>query len=189
MIDALRELWFAMLIGTAVMLVSVWAGWSVSRARRFPPVRWIGWWIDHVVIRLIRADRWSVRSLAIFVNNTSICAVAVALGPWSPAAWAGVAGVGLSLGIGLRELGERSWGCFRDERGDRSRRVAFGYALNMLEPPAIVLCLGLCLGQSALPVATSDLQVWWLFTVLAAPALAIAAMGESLWIGAVRRPN
>lgn len=189
MLDALHRLWPGMVVGTVAASVSLWLGWWLGRFSFLPPVRVIGWWVEHVVVRLVCCDRWWRRAAAIFLNNASICAAVVGLGGWAVSAWIAVGCVGLTLGMGLREMGRRSYGFFRSDVASISRSVRFGFALNMLEPPAIVLSLGLCLGRSAVPADMDGPQMWRLFLLGVLPALAVAAMGESLWLGAYRRTD
>jgi|GEM_PF-3773079 len=54
-------------------------------------------------------------------------------------------------------------------------------AINLLEPPAIAVALGVAL--SAQPEPLSAAQVWGTFFVVVAPLMLAAACGESLWIG------
>jgi len=61
-----------------------------------------------------------------------------------------------------------------------------GFALNLVEIPAIVIVAGLSMGQLAAPNGLSMSAVWRIFAALVLPALALAAGGEALWIGRVR---
>ena len=61
------------------------------------------------------------------------------------------------------------------------RRIRIGIALNMLEPPAIVVTLGLTLGLRTIPLTCE--QAWQTFGVWVVPALFVAAAGEALWLG------
>ena len=129
----------------------------------------------------------SRRAATIFLNNTAVLAAVVALGVWTVAAFLGVAALGLSLGIGLRILS----GSLDDlavpaggSSGHARRAVTFGVVLNLLEPPAIVLALGLALGRRAIPLAGAE--TWTVFAFWVVPALLAAAAGEALWLGAGR---
>ena len=92
--------------------------------------------------------------------------------------------VGLSLGIALRQLAARP-DAFAVSLPVRDRKakmlVRLGVGLNMLEPPAIVITLGLCLGLQTLPLTWA--QAWQTFAIWVVPALFVAAGGEALWIG------
>ena len=62
------------------------------------------------------------------------------------------------------------------------RRVIWGMGLNLLEPPAIAVALGLALSYSSAPL--TDTQLWQTFVFVVAPLMLVAAGGESLWMGA-----
>ena len=95
-----------------------------------------------------------------------------------------VAGLGVSLGIALRLLSE-----IPDVPGGHclslgkwaKRRVAIGMGLNLLEPPAIMLAIGLSLGQQ--PASLTPGVVWGTFAAWIIPLTLLAAAGESLWLG------
>ncbi len=176
-----------MLVGSGLTLASVWVGWSVGRYASLPPVWLIRSWVRHVVVPLVTCDSWGCRAAAIFINNTTICAVVVAAGAWAITGWLAVIVLGLSLGAGLRALGDPSNGLTFDARAEMNKRIGVGFALNMLEPPAIVVAIGLSLGQSAMAAGLSWDRVWETFAVCVIPLLLAAAAGEALWLGAARR--
>ena len=120
----------------------------------------------------------------IFVNNVSLLAVLVALGRWSLAALLGVACLGVSLGIAVRIMSSQMLVFGSCAPAPRGRLARLGIALNLLEPPAIMLAIGLSLARQAIPL--SPMQVWETFVIWAVPALALAAGGEALWLGAGR---
>jgi len=70
--------------------------------------------------------------------------------------------------------------------GLRQRNVlaGIGFGLNLLEPPAILLSLGLSLGQGAWSVAVNLEQALALFIWIGFPLLLLAAAGEALWLTA-----
>ena len=178
--------WLPVNSGTIIVLLCVGVGWTMAAAKRALPVRVVTWWLDCIVVPLLNNNSWWRRVLAIFVNNSLISVIMIAAGRWSISAWAAVVVVGLSLGIGLRVVRERSRSMFRtaslaEQYADR--RMIVGVLLNGFEPPAIALTIGLCLAQSAMPtpVATSDL--WLTFALAVLPMLAIAACGEAMWLG------
>lgn len=153
------------------------------------PVRLVRRWIDRVVRPLVASRSWARRTGVIVLNNITICAALTAAGSLGPLAWLAVAGVGFSLGIGLRLLlAEPS---FVEENAvsppGGSRLVAgLGLALNLLEPPAILLAGGLALAQKALWPFLSATRAWCVFAWVVPPLLILAAAGESLWMGILR---
>lgn len=66
----------------------------------------------------------------------------------------------------------------------RQRQVwaGVGFALNLLEPPAILLSLGLSLGQGAWGATIELEQALALFVRIVFPLLLLAAVGEALWL-------
>ena len=66
----------------------------------------------------------------------------------------------------------------------RQRQVwaGIGFALNLLEPPAILLSLGLSLGQGAWGATVELEQALALFIRFVFPLLLLAATGEALWL-------
>jgi len=174
-----------MSIGTGLLILATALGWSAGRHRALPPVRLIGWWVRLVVAPLIRSPSWPRRSATIFLNNAAVLAVIVALGRWLIAAYASVTVLGLSLGLGLRILAGLDGDLavhVRPGRPHVRRKLIIGVALNLLEPPAIVLALGLSLGRQTAPLDES--RVWSLFATWVVPLLVLAAVGEGLWLGA-----
>lgn len=175
------------LAGGLVIGVGVCAGWWEARR----PGRWtvqaVEWWLDHLVRPLLGSRSWPRRTLVIAANNISVCAVMTALGALGPAAWVGVAGVGFSLGIGLRLLLATTQTPVTDGPPLSGRqRIAswIGIALNMLEPPAILLAAGLALSQGALSPTIALAAAWGTFVKVVLPLLVVAAAGEALWMGA-----
>jgi hypothetical protein len=180
-----------MLAGAAVILAAAVAGWGISPDVDFPPVRFIRWWVEHAALRIIRHPSWVLRAVAIFVNNSAVCAVLVLAGGLPTGAWVGVTVAGLSLGIamGLLSRGGGGFPLGRAPVPPESRAdlgVLVGVALNVLEIPAIVVAVGLAMGRLAAPNRLSGETVWMLFVSWVVPALAVAAGGESLWIGRQR---
>ncbi len=123
----------------------------------------------------------------IFINNASLLAVLVAVGRWSGTSVLAVACLGVSLGIAVRILSSHACAFGSGTPALRGRRAKLGIALNLLEPPAIMLAIGLSLGRRGIPL--SPTQVWETFAVLAVPALLLAAGGEALWLGAGRESH
>ncbi len=184
-LDVLSRLGRSMVVGTIVTLVAVAVGWYLGRYRSFPPVRLVIWWVRRVVLPLLRARTWRCRAATIFVNNASVLAVLLALGAWPHAALIGAAILGLSLGIAvhylINEVDDLAAPPQPRDAGTR-RSVWIGMGLNLLEPPAIVVTLGLSLGQQTIPLSLG--QAWGTFVVWVVPTLLIAAGGEALWMGA-----
>ena len=176
--------WPGMAIGTAITLATAFLGWTIGRYRWFPFVRWIGLWVRVVVLPLIRSRSWLGRAAAIFVNNISILTGLIAVGIWPVAALSAAAMLGVSLGIALRVLMTvEDVFTLPDGRaaGGAGWRMKVGVALNMLEPPAIAVALGLSLGRWMVPLSPGD--AWETFAVWVVPAMLLAAGGESLWLG------
>ncbi len=185
--NVLSACWVSMLLGTGLVLVGTYAGWGVGHYRSFVGVRLVSWWLTHVIVPLLRSPSWWRRAATIFINNTCVLSVLLAAGALYGVALLCVAGLGVSLGIALKRLIEDA-----DELvvslSERDpwvrRRMRVGIALNMLEPPAIVATLGLCLGQRAAPI--SWLQAWQTYAIVVVPAMLLAACGEALWLGSGR---
>ena len=113
---------------------------------------------------------------------------------WTPEGIANASGNGIAPGEGAGLFGE-------DRNGDRAApqgilhtksqgRVdslaRLGFVLNLVEVPAIVVAVGLSMGQLAAPNELSAPELWRIFGLLVLPVLVVAAGGESLWIGRVR---
>ena len=179
-----------MFIGTIVLLLAVAAGWVLGRHTSFPLVRLITWWVTRVVTPLLRSRSWVRRAATIFINNTCVLAALLALGPWRIPARVGVVLLGLSLGIALRHLSaiaDRFAVSVPVRDRSAKRRMRVGVALNLLEPPAIVLTLGLTLGFRTIPLTGE--QAWLTFGVWVVPTLFVAAAGEALWLGVGQTEN
>lgn len=187
-LNVIGAVWMSMFLGAFALLLATVAGWRIAREASLPPVRLVHWWVRRVIRPLLIRRSWWVRAGAIFLNNASLLAILAALGRWPWTALAGVAGLGVSLGIGLRILSsEPDESVHLNPKLGPSgvRRVRVGVALNLLEPPAIILTIGLSLGQSASGgIPLSSVQVWETFAVWVIPATLIAAGGEALWLGA-----
>ena len=175
------------LAGGLVIGLGVCAGWWEARRPGRWAVRAVRWWLDRVVRPLLGSRSWHRRTWIIAANNISVCALMTGLGAFGPAAWVGVAGVGFSLGIGLRLLMESTRTQATESRSlSGGQRIAgwIGLALNMLEPPAILLAAGLALSQSALSPTIALAVAWGTFVKVVLPLLVVAAAGEALWMGA-----
>ncbi len=190
-LESLGRLGLSMLLGSVLMGLSVAVGWILARFRTSWPVRYVDWWLSHIVIPLLRARRWSNRTIIIFSNNTLVLGLLVALGRWHAPGRIGVIVAGLMLGIAVHRLSERlSPDSFLTEPTDRrtQRLITLGVALNLLEIVAIIVSLGLTIGATDLQIPSD--QIWRVFRVLVVPTLLVAAAGEALWIGAtVARPT
>jgi len=172
------------LLGSVLLVSATSLGWVVGRRRSWAPVRVLSWWMHAVVLPLLTSRSWSQRSLIIFANNSVVLAALVVAGAWRLTGAAAVSVVGLALGIALRSLSELSpyWSspspnCAPEIR----RRVRLGVGLNLLEPPAIAVAVGLCIGRSTAPL--EPMHIWATFLLWVVPLLFIAACGESLWLG------
>lgn len=186
----MSTVWPSMVLGTGLVVLATVAGWNLAAAPWLAPVRVIAWWLRHFIRPLLACRSWSIRTGAIFLNNASILTALVALGQWRWIAVGGAAGLGLSLGIGLRILSadpSTSPQLGPSADASRVRRIRLGVGLNLLEPPAIMVAIGLSLGRQAIPLG--DAQVWGTFAMWVLPATLIAAGGESLWLGTLARPD
>jgi hypothetical protein len=183
-LDVIGAVWLGAALGTGLALVGTGLGWTLGQSRSLVPVRVVAWWVRRVVVPLLHARSWWRRAAVIFANNVSLLAILTALGRWHWAALVGVAGLGVGLGIGIRVLsGEPRVNLQPDRapRTDANWGFGLGIALNLLEPPAIILAIGLSLGRLAVPLSPMD--VWQTFALWVVPATALAAAGESLWLG------
>ncbi len=185
MLNTLSAIWPDVLLGAGLTLVATWFGWRLGRRRSFLPVKAIGWWVVGVVLPLLRCASWLRRMMLIFLNNGAILAAIVAVGGYRYGGIVGAGTLGVSLGIALRMIADASpslGGRVGASAGPDSRwRVRIGLALNMLEPPAILVAVGLSMARGSLKVTTE--QAWLAFAVFVLPALQFAAAGEALWLG------
>lgn len=185
-LEVIRAVWGIAVLGTGLMLIGTVGGWVIGQTATLPPVRLVTWWIRGVVMPLLRCRSWWRRAATIFANNLSILALLVAAGRWHTVALVAVSGLGVSLGVGLRILMCQPavpWeGKPRTERSAK-RRVRVGIALNLLEPPAIALAIGLSLGRSGIPLSAT--QMWETFLLWVIPFTLLAALGEALWMGEI----
>ncbi len=195
----LNDLWtlaVPMVAGGLLMLMAVGVGWSVAAQPSFLAVRGVSHWIFEIVLPLVRSRSGVVRTAVIFVNNTCVCALLVSLGPWGIGPWCGIVIVGWTLGAAMRLMTDASVDVSAASDGDCGgvfwvpprdvslrRRVRIGVLLNLLEPPAIAISIGLSLGQNAVWESIGSSRAWGLFLILVVPLLFLAAIGESLWLG------
>ncbi|MCH8241592.1 MAG: hypothetical protein IH897_03150 [Planctomycetes bacterium] len=185
-LELLGSLASSMVLGTALLVVASAVGWLLASFHRFFLVRWVNYWVKHVVIPLLGTPSWPRRTLIIFANNSLILAAVVQMGCWRVSSWIGVILVGLSLGAALRQLGAHvaDSDVFTDpSTPSERRRLRFGVALNLLEVAAIVVTVGLAVGLPELKIPLA--QAWKLFGYGVVPTLLVAAGGESLWMGVI----
>ena len=185
-LELLGSLASSMVLGTALLVVASAVGWLLASFHRFFFVRWVNYWVKHIVIPLLRTPSWSRRTLIIFANNSLILAAVLQLGYWRVSSRIGVILVGLSLGAALRQLGAHvaDSDAFADpSTPSERRRLRFGVGLNLLEIAAIVVTVGLAVGVPDLKIPLS--QAWELFGYGVIPTLLVAAGGESLWMGVI----
>lgn len=181
---------FEILIGSAMLLSASALGWAIGRRRSWPVVRAIWWWMHAIVLPVLTCRTWGQRSLIIFGNNCLVLATVVAAGAWTISASLAIAAVGIALGIALRSLSELSphWSSPSPNCGREIRRqIRLGVALNLLEPPAIAIAIGLSLGRSTAQL--TPLEVWGAFCLWVVPLLFTAACGEAHWLGAGLQRN
>ena len=186
-LEVIGSVWLAAALGTGLALIGTGLGWSAAESGSLPPVRLVAWWVRRVVTPLLGCRKWWRRTATIFINNTTILVIVTALGKWHVAAMVGVACVGISLGIGLRVLSSESAPALEHAFPVASRKkwlLRIGIALNLLEPPAIALTIGLSLGRQSVPLSAT--QVWETFGLWVVPLSLLAAGGETLWLGATQ---
>ena len=175
------------LAGAAVLIIGMIAGAKLAIYRDAPPIRLLRLWLDRVIARAVRSRSWLVRALTIFFNNSLVLSLMVLAGAAPYASWIAVLLVGISMGVALNLLltSEMAAEMNDAEQAGRSldKPAAIGLLLNLLEVPAVLAALGLCMGQHAAPNGMSIEAIWTVMVVWVLPALAIAAAGESTWIG------
>lgn len=176
--------WLPALLGTGLLVVAAGTGWALGQAQTWPPVRLVAWWVRRIVIPLLTRRSWLGRTITVFVNNISILALLTFLSRWHIAALVGITAIGLSLGIGLAVLAGETvdfMGPTADAPRSIRRTTHIGLALNLLEPPAIMLTVGMALARWATPLTPQE--IWWTFAIWIVPMSLLAAGGEALWIG------
>jgi len=181
----IRSITWDAVLGGLLLLFAAVVGWVLERHETLRLVRGVAWWLRRVVVPLLSVRSWPLRALIIFANNATILACVVLCGRWRIVSAAAIASVGLTLGIALRNLSASNydWRPPGVNAPSKLRQmVRAGVLLNLLEPPAIVLSVGLSLMQTRLPTLPVH-DVWSVFAIIALPLLAIAACGEALWLG------
>jgi len=185
--------WPGMLLGTGLLIVAAGAGVALTQVPTLPLVRSVRWWVRHVAMTVIRSPRFTVRATLIFANNSLVLATLVALGAWPWISIIAVAVLGLNLGIGLPLLATETEGHFlptlerlhaEPERAAMRRRLRLGLTLNLFEPPAIMMAIGLSLQRATLSYSAA--MVWETFLIWIVPMTLVAAGGEAMWLGTVR---
>ncbi len=177
--------WWRALLGVALLIFACVAGWQISVSASLAPVRFVRWWVLRVLLPLLRSRSWVGRAAAIYANNMAILTAVVAVAAWSWAVILGIAVIGGAMGIAVRTLSqEPSMASLEVDPADTGTpgRVIWGMVLNLLEPPAIAITLGLALSYTSAPL--TDTQLWRTFGLVVAPLMLVAAGGESLWMGA-----
>ena len=174
----------ASLIGGAVMIACAYLGWRVTWSRRGWLIRCTSCWFDRVVRPLLSSRSWARRAAIIAVNNSLVCAGLVVLGSLGRVAWLGIAAAGLGLGAALRLIMELSETDATGTKLGRWQRVlaGVGITLNLLEPPAILLTIGLSLTQGAIAETLDWGLALGLYGRFVLPMLLAAAAGEALWL-------
>jgi len=184
-LKTLFTIWTDGLLGAVLTVSTTWLGWQTGRRKSFPPVQAIGWWVKRIVVPLLRCSSWSRRTAIIFLNNATVLAIIVAVGRYPYSGMAAAAALGASLGIALRVLADASFGLGgstdRFNEPQVRWRLRIGLTLNMLEPPAIVVAVGLSFARGSQKIPAG--AAWETFAVVVMPALLIAAAGEALWLG------
>ena len=169
----------ALLGGLLIVLGSV-VGWGLGqRGGRAWLERAVRWWLDVVVRPLGAGAGWARRAVVIAANNAAVCLLLVLMGSLPPLGWLGTFGVGVGLAVGVQQLqGRLAERRPREGRTD-SRLTMVGLALNLLEPPAILIATGLCLGQGDGVTLGEAVRA---YGVVVLPLLVVAAGGEALWM-------
>jgi len=184
------SLLFCALAGTVLVVVAVWVGWTTAATGSGALVRLIRWWLERVMLPQLGTLSWTHRAAVIATNNLLILAALVALGRWLVPVLIGTALCGVSMGIALRLLPDLASGFdlppADDEQGS-GWRMRVGIILNLLEPPAIILALGLAIGRNAIPLPSAE--AWAAFGTWVVPAMLLAAGGEALWLGVLVRAH
>lgn len=187
MLDDVRSIGLTpTLAGCAVLLIGCIAGWGIAREATWWPVRIMGRWVDFVLALLLRSRSWTFRAAVILANNATSCALMILIGGIPGGGWAIVTLVGLVMGVALRRLLALQPPADAESHMPRGGAAALiGVLLNLVEFPAIVITLGLCMGQNASANDVPIEKVWNIYLTWVAPCLIIAACGESLWIGRI----
>ncbi|UCF34920.1 MAG: hypothetical protein JSV78_06355 [Phycisphaerales bacterium] len=177
------------LVGGAVMVIAAWAGWRIGRGPHGWLVRATQFWLEHVVRPILATRSWPQKAALIALNNSIVCAALVLLGALGPLAWLAVAGVGLALGLALRLLIDlpETQAFESPKTPQRKLLMRIGLALNMLEPPAILLAAGLSLAQGAWRSDILPGMGLAVFARIILPLLVLAACGEALWLTACQQ--
>jgi len=174
------------LTGGLLMAACVLLGWWFSRRRRGPLVTWTRWWFDCVARRVLDEASWAPRAGMIAANNILNTGLIVCAGVLNHLSWLAIAFVGLELGAAARLMA----GVPTARRGvtDADRGplwvVMLGIGWTLLEICAILLSVGLSLGQGTLGPELSLGEALACFGVIVVPLLVLAATGEGLWLTA-----
>lgn len=183
-LHVIGAVWLPALLGTGLLVVAAGTGWAMGQARTWAPVRVIAWWVRRIIIPLLMRRSWLGRTATVFINNILILMLLTLLSYRYIGALVGIAGIGLSLGMGLAVLAAdpvHFMGSGLDVPRSARRNMRIGLALNLLEPPAIMLTVGMALARSATPLTPQE--VGWTFALWIVPMSLLAAGGEALWIG------
>lgn len=186
------SVWPFMLVGAGLIILFAWLGWRLAATPHPIWVQFVTWWVEDIVMPLLHGRSWLLRTLVIFLNNSVVLAIVLAAGVDSLAAAVAVSLLGVNIGIGVRVLSGQG----SDDRGQdiqstgagntRSGAALLGMLLNMLEPPAILIVMGMSLGQSWIPLPPDT--IWRVFLTWVLPLLLLAAGGEATWIGVLMKP-
>lgn len=180
--EVIGTVWFQALLGSGLTLVGTGAGWAIGGNSTALPVRVVSWWVRKVALPLLRSRSWWRRAATIYLNNMAVLTGLMILGRWQTTALVAVAVLGVTLGIGLRVLAGEPDALFEVgafQSPGRARLIRVGMGLNLLEPPAIMLTIGLSLAYPTL----APTRAWACFVFWVIPAMLLAAAGEALWLG------
>jgi hypothetical protein len=189
-LGTLVGLWKVALLAGLVIGAGVTAGWWLARDTQSAFVRLVRAWLSLVVRPLFGRSRWLRRTIIIAANNSLVCLIMVLMGALGQLAWLGVAGTGLGLGAALRLMLTKGPAVGLGPPPTHRRPVleGVGFAVNMLEIPAILMSASLSLGQSALGSLVATGQALHAFLLVVVPLLLLAAMGEALWMSVTPLP-
>ncbi len=198
-VESIQVLFKPGIFGGIVLLLGAISGWGMCATGEFVLTKVMRWWVLGVLVPVLKRPSLPLRAMAIFVNNASICVLLVASGSVPLLPWFTIAAAGLAIGAALRvmvvEFGWNIEGEKNDAELSASNSadpvVSIGMLLNLLELPAIGLTLALALMRHEVPITQPvELQTpiasWSVTFFWTLPLLALAAVGESMWMGRQR---
>ncbi len=184
------------LVGGIVLALGAISGWGMCATPDFVLTRMMRWWVLKVLVPVLKRPSWALRASVIFINNAFICTALVACGAVPILPWFAISAAGLAIGSAIRvmvvefSLEAESDNAEQKLSGKKAGDplVSIGMLLNLLEIPAIGLTLALALMQLELPITQPaelgmSIEPWSFTFFWTLPMLAVAALGESMWMG------